>query len=265
MDEQNETRIAVDQVVPKVTDLGGYSLRRRDLNFLLINAGELAAWRARQKPLGINQFQFNGLVADLKEALVADGIELDTVDIRLKGSSAEFFSGPHKRMPTDRNDIIDLFREMRGRTPSDWEIDDSEDRLCAQWITDGDWPSQRPFDSMHRLNVSREPSDIDLQISSDAVAGRCEAILRSLGQPVTDARFKHPVYNFLRKDLVEEALPRVYLFTRRVADAVGRAVSVAAFPSDGPPDVSAAFPDLSAHHRPGDWIIKPAVAAESAA
>lgn len=143
----------------------------------------------------------------------------------------------------------------RGLFPTDWEIDNSWLRLRDDWIDDGDWPTQRPFDAMHRVRVALEPSDIDLQISSDAMVNRCEEVLRDAGLPVTESRFVHPVYNFIRKDLVESAAPFLFRATRRLGEYFGRNVSVAVFPSAGPPDVSDRWPELSAHHKPDDWLI----------
>lgn len=253
-DDMNSTTI--DHLTPAVADHGGYRLRRRDLDFLRISAEGLDAWRSRHRPLGLSQIQYDGLLQDLRDALLRDGVRLEQCDIRLKGSSAQFFSGAHKQMPSGRDDIIDLFTVLRDRYPADWEIAEIERRLNEIWITDGDLPSQRPFDSFYRLGIERERSDIDLQISSDVLAGRCEALLVRSGQPITEARMKHPVYNFVKKVLVEKEFPELFLFTRRTSDALGRNVSIAVFAAAGPPDVSATDPELSAHLSERDWVIR---------
>jgi len=253
--EQDDRSLVIDHLEPEVADLEGYRLRRRDLKFLLIEPADYEAWHSRARPLGLSQIQYEGLLQDLSEALLRDGVPLDVCDVRLKGSAAHFFSGAHKLMPVTRDDIVDAFEAMRSRYPANWEIMDIEHRLHEVWITDGDRPTQRPFDSFHRIGIDRERSDIDLQISSDALTTRCESLLRKAGQSLTEVRMKHPVYNFVKKPLVEREFPQLFLFTRRMADALDRNVNVAVFPSAGPPDVSATHPELSAHHTTHDWVV----------
>lgn len=244
-----------DAFHPPIDDGTGYHVRRRDLAFLGLSADDVGAWQAQSIPLGMSAIQYAGFCEQLAEALVRDGIA-PTADIRLKGSAAEFFSGYHKPMPCSRDELIDLFRDVRDRLPSGWEIDEIE-RRRDQWIADGVFPSRRPFDSMFRLTVDREPSDYDLQISSDEAVSRCIKCLEALGQDPTDLRVKHRAYNFIRKHLVEEALPYLYRFTLRTSDQLGgRHVSVALFDASGPPDTTATDGPLSAHHRDNDWRVR---------
>src|SRR4051794_21533431 len=104
-----------DHVVPAVTDRSGYAVRHRDLTFLEIDDTELAAWRERKRLLGMSQNQYDGFLGDLRAALERDGLDLNECDVRIQGSSARFFSGSHKQMPTGRSDFIDLFVEVRKR------------------------------------------------------------------------------------------------------------------------------------------------------
>jgi hypothetical protein len=244
-----------DRLTPEISDGDGYSIRSRDLEFLDLTLDDVEAWRSQQSPLGLSSYQYTGLVHELREALKRDGVPLGDCDIRLKGSSASFFSGLHKPMPTTLDEIIDLFRSGRRRVPYDWEVDEIKDRLHVQWISDGDYPSRRPFDSMYKLGIDREPSDIDLQISSDELTKRCENRLLESGQAPSEARLKNTAYNFLRHDLVEDVAPQLYVFSLRMADALRRRVGVAVFPSEGPPDVSSSQPGLSSHFTPDDWVI----------
>lgn len=117
-------------------------------------------------------------------------------------------------------------------------------------------PVRRPFDSLWRLTLSREPSDIDLQIASDAIVRRCETALHALGQRATDLRVRNEAYSFIRKDLVEDALPYLYLFSLRMSDALGRDLNIAIFPSAGPPDLAADIGALSSHFRDEDWLVR---------
>jgi hypothetical protein len=254
----------LDYLAPEVADGGGYRARERDLAFLGLTLQDVDEWRSRSSPLGLTQNQYTGLLSELHNALKRDEIPLSDCDVRLKGSSASFFSGAHKPMPTTKDEIIDLCRALRSRVPYAWEVEEVIDRLHERWIRDGDFPARRPFDSMYRLGISREPSDVDLQISSDTVNARCKALLVELGQPPTDARLNHAVYNFLRRDLVERVSPNLFLFSLRTTDALDRNVSVVAFPADGPPDVSKTQPELSSHFRNDDWIISLPVLAKRA-
>ena len=95
---------------------------------------------------------------DLRNALRKEGLDPETVDVRLAGSASEGFSGPHKpgwRASDDR---------IAGNP-------DAQARL-AEWV--GDDPERlgsRPFDSGYRLGVD-EPSDYDVNISSDDLVAR---------------------------------------------------------------------------------------------
>jgi hypothetical protein len=248
-------RLAEDVVDPPIQDGGGYLVRHRDLLFLNIKTAAVLSWHAREAPFGTSPHDYQVLTHNLVAALKADGITVSGCDIRLKGSAATFFSGPHKAMPKTRSALIDLYREYRSRTPDEWEIDAIVFRLEREWLTDGQFPTRRPFDSMHRLGLSPELSDLDIQISNDAIVHRCEQRLLALGQAATEVRVKHKTYNFVRKDLVEDCLPSLYRFSLRVSDNIGRHVNIAVFPSAGPPDVSADQGELSSHFRADDWLL----------
>jgi hypothetical protein len=254
----------LDYLTPDISDGNGYRARERDLTFLGLTLQDIDEWRSRECPLGLTQGQYTDLVLALRDALKRDEIPLSDCDVRLKGSSATFYSGAHKRMPTTRDEVIDLYRELRSGVPYVSEVDEIMDRFQRKWIQDGDFPARRPFDSMHRLGISREPSDVDIQISSATVDARCRALLVKLGQSPTDARLNHPVYNFLKRDLVEDVAPSLFLFSLRMTRYVDRNVNVVVFPAEGPPDVSASQP-VSSHFRSDDWILSiPALAQREA-
>jgi hypothetical protein len=252
--------LARDCLNPPIGDGSGYLVRDRDLHFLAISKAGVALWRTQRVPLGMSEIEYAGFCTDLLTALQRDDVTLEDCDVRLKGSAAEFFSGHHKRLPRTADEILDVFRECRQRVPQQWELEEIDHRLNRVWITDGEFPSRRPFDSMSRLGISREPSDIDLQVSSDEIVNRCVATLQQLGQRPTELRLNHPVYNFVRKDLIEDVVPHVYLFSLRTSDALGRHVSVVVFPGKGPPDVSDRVGELSAHFRERDWVVSLPVA-----
>jgi len=243
----------MDVLEPPLGDGSGYFVRRRDLSFLQITPTAFNEWRKREVPLGLSAIQHHGLLEDLAAALYRDGLDASDCDIRLKGSSAEFFSGPHKRFPKAKDEVIDLFRDTRSRFPAEWEVAEIFNRLTGAWIRDGDFPTRRPFDSLFQLGIQREPSDLDLQICTDEIISRCEDLLAASGQEITTVRIQHASYNFVRKDLVADACPNLYLFSLRMCDALKRNVSLAVFPSTGPPNTSPEQGDLSAHFRKTDW------------
>ena len=252
--------LAPDCLDPPIGDGSGYLVRDRDLRFLGMSNAGVALWRTQRVPLGMSEIQYDGFRNDLLDALQRDDVTVADCDVRIKGSAGEFFSGHHKRLPREAGEIFDVFRECRRRVPQQWELDEIDNRLNRLWITDGEFPRRRPFDSMSRLGISREPSDIDLQVSSDEIVDRCVATLPELGIHPTELRLKHPIYNFVRRDLIEYVVPHVYLFSLRTSDALGRHVSVAVFPAEGPPDVSERVGPLSAHLRESDWVVSLPVA-----
>src|SRR4051794_17694645 len=54
-----------DALHPPITDGSGYTVRRRDIEFLNITSGNLKGWRGRSTPLGMSQVQYRGLVKGL--------------------------------------------------------------------------------------------------------------------------------------------------------------------------------------------------------
>jgi hypothetical protein len=237
------------------------------VRFLRLDMTQIRDWRERTTPLGMSRIQYDGFLRGLTDALRLDNVPLTDCDVRLKGSSVEFFSGAHKVLPTTRIELIDLFGELRRRLPDPWEVSETLDRLTRQWLTDGRFPKRRPFDSIYRLAVADEPSDYDLQLSSDRVVNRCKEALVTLGVPPDEFRLNNPTYNFVNKRVAEAVLPNVLRFTFHMYDALRRQVSVAVFPSSGPPDVSEHSPELSSHFRETDWkltLVDPDAGVEAA-
>ena len=209
----------VDDLLPQ--DDSGYRLTRRDLDFLGITPEQVVDWADRTAPLGQTPAQFREFTRTLFAALHADGLDPAAVDVRLQGSSARFFSGAHKSLP-DR------------------------------WYHDGpDRPLRRPFDSMHRLGLE-EPSDYDIQISSDTMV----AIARRIAdREYPDLSLHHPKYGFVRKEIAERAFPHLMAWAESQTALLGRDVVPALFTGAGPPDRSDT--GVSSHFDDSDWIIEP--------
>ena len=59
---------------------------------------------------------------------------------------------------------------------------------------------------MKNLLLDVAPSDIDLQISSDAIVQKCESIARERGDNVLREKTFSNAYDFIRKDLLRAAM-----------------------------------------------------------
>lgn len=240
----------VDELDPPLEDGYGYRARTTDLVVLGISRESFDAWANRVCPLGTHPDLFDLFTTTLDRALKRDG--LSDADVRLQGSSANFFSGHHKYMPYARAEVVEAFRTARGRRPYPVELNLILGRLYEFWPEERTRPRRRPFDSLFKLGIEREPSDFDVQLSSDQLHQRVCGMLAELGVEVEDAMVTLPAYSFIRKDIVVEAAPRVTEWALRMSDVMGRGVTVAAFPSCGPPDSGR---PASSHFRDSDWLL----------
>ncbi|MCG5442418.1 hypothetical protein NIE79_006668 [Micromonospora sp. NIE79] len=214
-------------------DESGRQLSPRDCGFLGITPDAVLAWADRSAPLGVTRAQFVQMTAELFDALREDGLDLSTVDIRLQGSSARFFSGPHKQMPTE-SELVDnpeVLARLQG------------------WSQGAPLPLRRPFDSMYRLGLE-EPSDYDFQISSDEMVerARLHGAATYPGLRVVNAR-----YGFVTKKVARECFPHLFDWAERHARDLGRDVVPAIFPGSGPPDRTET--GVSSHFQDSDWIV----------
>jgi hypothetical protein len=218
-------------------DDSGYQVTPEDCEFLGISPQEVQDWHTREAPLGMSPEQYGEFRDSMYEGLRADGFAPEQVDARLQGSSANFFSGPHKTLPT-QSEIADP--EARRRY-QEWRGDRQEH------------PVRRPFDSMHRLGLDHEPSDYDVQLSSDAMVAKAEELRR---REFPDQELLHPKYRFVDKEIAEAAFPHMTDWARRQSVRIGRPVVPAVFPGSGPPDMTSSG-GPSSHFRPTDWRINP--------
>ena len=181
--------------------------------------------------------QFSDFRDTLFDALNREGFHPEDLDVRLQGSSARFFSGEHKSLPL----------------PSDIHGNPGASARMEEWF--GDDPSRplrRPFDSMHRLGLEDEPSDYDVQISSDAMTEACRRQWESAG---SSSEFINTKYGFVDKKTFEKMFPSLWEWVERWEAETGRPVVPALFPGTGPPDTSAI--GISSHFRGSDWLINP--------
>lgn len=239
-----------------ITDGYGYTLRREDIGFLGLTDDVIASFLARNTPLGMSTEAFADFLATLRDALATEGIT--DADIRLKGSSAEFWSGHHKFMPfndageVDRGQVLAEFRKARHRTPKLYVLQQIIEHLSAQWPEDASRPTRRPFDVMHRVGIAEEPSDYDLQISSEQILQKARQVIVDLELEPTDLRVMNDAYKFISKDIFHDACPVLDDWRVRQTEELGRPVTIAAFPSTGPTRVDG---PLSSHFQKSDWVI----------
>jgi len=187
--------------------------------------------------LGMTPEQYGDFKAGLFAALEADGISPNQVDVRLQGSSAHFFSGAHKRLANESDPDL---------------ADDSQaqDGLREWFQGDTDRPLRRPFDSHHTLGLDEDPSDYDIQISSDAMV---EMSREKWEDNVMPGEFIHRKYRFVDLDAVAVTFEHLTTWADEQSSKLEREVVPALFASAGPPNK---LPDVSAHFRDTDWKIE---------
>jgi hypothetical protein len=219
------------------SDDSGYRVRPRDCEFLGISPEQVEHWANREAPLGMTPTEFKEFSGSLFEALERDGLSAKDLDLRLQGSSARFFSGEHKSLPLE-SEVHD--------NPA------AQARMTSWLGDDADRPLRRPFDSMHRLGLEDEPSDYDLQLSSDKMAEACRSRWEADG---SEGDLVHRKYGFINKKIFEKTFPGLFDWAEEWTERTGRPVVPALFSGSGPPDTSAA--GVSSHFRESDWRIHP--------
>lgn len=211
----------------------GHPIRQRDLDFIGRDPEEVGWWMHREAPLGMTPDLYRGWRMSLLEALVRDGVPLDQVDVRLRGSGADFYSAVHKKTPTEAELAHDPEALARRRA---WLGDDP------------DQPVARPFDSMHKLGLD-EPSDYDLNLSSGHMFERAQ-------QGWDPADYAEPLtrdHGYLNKKLVSREFPHLTTWAKEWTARTGRDMSFAVFDGSGPKDVSEL--GYFVHFRDSDWIV----------
>ncbi|MFF3429899.1 hypothetical protein [Streptomyces sp. NPDC002602] len=237
-----------DRVRGRPCDDTGYEIRDEDLEYLGLDEQQVEAWQRFEAPLGMAPEQFKEFKSSLNDALAADGIDPERVDIRLQGSSAQFFSGSHKDFPTER----DLADQPEAQTRlADWMGDRPESER----------PARIPFDAKHLLKVedaegvAEPPSDYDVQISSDSMVDKATETWEAADPAERKPDVMHPKYGFVDKRVAERAFPALDEWTKHWEQETGREVAPALFSSEGPPDTSGVGTGISTHFRDTDWII----------
>lgn len=231
-------------------------MRPADITFLGLTGGAVTAYSTKTLPLGMTAAQYSDFTTTLHAAIKRDGIT--TYIASLKGSSVEFFSGHHKKMPfegvkVDRSAIRAEFRKGHNRSPTPLELETIVEKLVLQWPVDSQRPRRRPFDAFFKLGISTEPSDYDVSLSSDEVMSKVVNLLKAFRLRPTKALIETAPYGFINKKVFNQLFPEIEAWRRDQTTALGRPVTVAAFPACGPPNASKKIGPLSSHRRPTDW------------
>ncbi|MQA81821.1 MAG: hypothetical protein GEV10_25675 [Streptosporangiales bacterium] len=178
--------------------------------------------------------QYRDFKTSLRDALLADGIDPADVDVRLQGSAAHFFSGPHKQFP--------------GPGHPDWNP--TTEQAVRDWFGDDPArPKSRPFDSGKKLGVDPKLSDYDVQISSDKML---EVVQRRWEEKDFKGELLKEPFGFANRDAVSQSFRKLNRWAHRWRGKTGRDIAPALFGSSGPPHKGS---DISAHFRPDDWIV----------
>jgi hypothetical protein len=234
-----------------VTDISGYEVRSEDLQVLGLTLGQLDECLDHEVPLGMTGEQFALFRKSLSRALAREGI--GAADVRLQGSSARFFSGPHKQMAYQRERVYEHYLDERHAEPSSMELFRIVEALGKLW-PDDNRPLQRPFDSYFRFEISPARSDYDVQISSDSAVNLLVDYLeaKDIDWAAFESENKH--YKFIRKEVSEQLL---YLeaWAAEWTKELGRTVSIALFPSRGPQPVNGVPFESSSQFKDTDWIL----------
>jgi hypothetical protein len=247
------------QVSPIPADDSGYRLTTTDLEFLRISKLAAKECSKRIAPLGMTREQYGFFVESLLEAIWRENFR--NVDIRLQGSSVNFYSGPHKKMPYSRAELNETYMNEQNNSPSMYQLDSVFSQLEEIWPP-GNRPKRRPFDSLYRIGIATEPSDYDVQISTDEAFSLIEQLVRRRGLSPEDVVVENPKYQFMRKEYSDGE----FLYLQRWAadwwKILDRPVNIAIFDSSGPRKSVDEDDELSSHFKSSDWIVRLGVTSE---
>ncbi|NDU73615.1 hypothetical protein GWI34_13330 [Actinomadura sp. DSM 109109] len=230
---------------PEVIDRTGYVFTEREYAFAGVSPAQASDMRARRVPLGIERDQWNACVAELNEALAADGIT--EADVRLKGSGAGFCSeNPEKWFPQNEGELRERVLHRYRNAPEDERAQRADDAVAvyreAGFSQEGPKPAAPFFDSMYKLDAGDGASDYDFQIASDGLARRFQELEKAA--PDVEWRSRHGGH-FKHRHL-ERVAPALHAWAERWENAFDREVTLATFDGRGP----------ATGLQDDDWIIR---------
>ena len=150
-------------------------------------------------------------------------------DVRIKGTSAEFFSrNPSKPFPHSEREVLAAAKATGAN--EDLVLNHWKESPYAKTV---DLPNACFWDCRHRLGLDPHPSDYDFQLSSDEIVTRLQNAypngLDLRGQPIWSDHGGH-----VRFAAVRRFYPEVTRWIDRWTDSTQRHVNVACFPAAGP-------------------------------
>ncbi|MCJ0875808.1 hypothetical protein [Streptomyces sp. AP-93] len=220
-------------------DESGYAITQRDLDFLRINPVQIKWLVTGEAPMGMTPELYRDFRTEMLAALDSDGIGPSAVDIRIKGSGADFYSGIHKTVPQ----------------PQDLVAGSETSERFQEWVGDREGPStRRPFDLMWRLGIDPKPSDIDLDINSTAMVRAAREHWKERHTERYGGGFMDG-HGYVDDATVRGAGPALDAWSVRWEEELGRPISLGVFESSGPFDATRLGRPLSSHFRATDWVI----------
>lgn len=246
--------------IPLLMDDSGYQVRQSDLDRIGIRNDQLQAMLDWEHPLGMSKETYAGFVGSLFFALKSEGI--DVADVRIQGSSVNFFSGLHKCMPYSREEVYALYTksrtavELKKHGVSKGELDRIQSVVQIEWPDKGERPKRWMFDLLYTLGITPDKSDYDVQISSDQMYSRLDEYFELLELRPGEMEVDDPAYKCVDSKYVIVAFRQLDLWTEQASDLLGRDVELAVFRSAGPP-VTSGRAGMSSRFSSTDWVLQP--------
>jgi hypothetical protein len=231
-------------------DINGYAVTNRDLEFVHLDRPSLDRLEGRNAPLGMSPRQFDEFKRSLAYTLQLE--EIDTYDVRLQGSSANFFSSAAKRLPTTKATLLQARREAGHRgVPPIRELEIAERKVLLQWPDADQRPVRRPFDVLHVLRLDNQ-SDYDVQLSSDQAVERVTAVMLKELESLEGLTVRNKDYDFIADDIWIHVLTELRAWQEDRSKILGRNVAVKIFGTEGPKKIDKPY---SSHRSDSDWVL----------
>ena len=245
--------------IPLLMDDSGYQMRQSDLVLVGVPNEDLAAMLDGERPLGMSKEVYEEFVRSLLYALRRDRV--DVADVRVQGSSVNFFSGRHKFMPYEREDIYLLYLKYRqdldpkDRGISNLRLNQIVKSIEDQWPDKDERPRRPIFDALYTFGISRDKSDCDVQISSDRMYELVDEHFEYLGLKPGKIEVDDPDYAYMDEDHLYQVFDNLGAWVEKMFILLGRKVEVAVFRSAGPP-LTSGHVGMSSRFRDNDWILQ---------
>lgn len=226
-----------------VKDDSGYVVRVEDLNLVAVSPEDFNEMARRQRPLGVDGEVLPDFIKTLSDALAADGI--DDAEVYIRGSSAQFFAGTHKEMAYETVDLLRACKEEDGTRPKGQSRTKVlpehtayiERKLSEHWPDAHSRPRRRIFDLYYRLGISRDPSDVDIEIRSDLIASRIHQHINdeypTLPKKEALALVTSAKYGFFDKSDVLMLFSHLTNWMDQIHRWIHREATIACFPKTG--------------------------------